>query len=56
MQIMSPEAGEEGVTLYESWHKRDNWTNDRDAPRCKISLPAAGFGSETHSNITTNVK
>lgn len=32
-QIPSPEEGEEGVSLYESWHKRDNWTNDRDAPR-----------------------
>uniref|UniRef100_A0A672FV90 Glutamate carboxypeptidase 2 n=1 Tax=Salarias fasciatus TaxID=181472 RepID=A0A672FV90_SALFA len=30
-QIASPEEGEEAVSLYESWHKRDNWTNDRDA-------------------------
>ncbi|KAG7262367.1 hypothetical protein CRUP_028347 [Coryphaenoides rupestris] len=32
-QIASPEEGEEGVSLYDSWHKRDNWTSDRDAPR-----------------------
>ncbi|ROJ25402.1 N-acetylated-alpha-linked acidic dipeptidase 2 [Anabarilius grahami] len=25
------EEGEEGMSLYESWHKRDNWT-ERDAP------------------------
>ncbi|TNN47948.1 putative N-acetylated-alpha-linked acidic dipeptidase [Liparis tanakae] len=31
-QIASPEAGEEDVSLYDSWHKRDNWTEDRDAP------------------------
>uniref|UniRef100_A0A8C8J0H9 Aminopeptidase NAALADL1 n=1 Tax=Oncorhynchus tshawytscha TaxID=74940 RepID=A0A8C8J0H9_ONCTS len=32
-QVSSPEEGEEGLSLYESWHKRDNWTDDRDAPR-----------------------
>ncbi|XP_051522205.1 putative N-acetylated-alpha-linked acidic dipeptidase [Myxocyprinus asiaticus] len=30
-QVSSPEEGEEGMSLYESWHKRDNWT-ERDAP------------------------
>uniref|UniRef100_A0A4W5NRB5 Aminopeptidase NAALADL1 n=1 Tax=Hucho hucho TaxID=62062 RepID=A0A4W5NRB5_9TELE len=29
-QVSSPEEGEEGLSLYESWHKRDNWTDDRD--------------------------
>uniref|UniRef100_A0A8D3D9L0 Glutamate carboxypeptidase 2 n=1 Tax=Scophthalmus maximus TaxID=52904 RepID=A0A8D3D9L0_SCOMX len=42
-QITSPEEGEEGVSLYDSWHKRDNWTNDRDAPRYKNKL---GSGSD----------
>lgn len=32
-QIRSPEEGEEGVSLYDSWHERDNWTSVRDAPR-----------------------
>ncbi|XP_039864744.1 N-acetylated-alpha-linked acidic dipeptidase 2 [Simochromis diagramma] len=41
-QIPSPEGGEEGVSLYESWHKRDNWTNDRDAPR----ISKLGSGSD----------
>ncbi|XP_028320694.1 N-acetylated-alpha-linked acidic dipeptidase 2 [Gouania willdenowi] len=41
-QIDSPEKGEEGVSLYESWHKRDNWTNDRDAPR----ISKLGSGSD----------
>uniref|UniRef100_A0A3B3YW23 Glutamate carboxypeptidase 2 n=1 Tax=Poecilia mexicana TaxID=48701 RepID=A0A3B3YW23_9TELE len=41
-QISSPEDGEEGVSLYESWHKRDNWTNDRDAPR----ISKLGSGSD----------
>uniref|UniRef100_A0A671VJ59 glutamate carboxypeptidase II n=1 Tax=Sparus aurata TaxID=8175 RepID=A0A671VJ59_SPAAU len=41
-QITSPEEGEEGVSLYESWHKRDNWTNDRDAPR----ISKLGSGSD----------
>ncbi|XP_063350290.1 N-acetylated-alpha-linked acidic dipeptidase 2 isoform X1 [Pelmatolapia mariae] len=41
-QIPSPEEGEEGVSLYESWHKRDNWTNDRDAPR----ISKLGSGSD----------
>uniref|UniRef100_A0A8C9XYX5 Glutamate carboxypeptidase 2 n=1 Tax=Sander lucioperca TaxID=283035 RepID=A0A8C9XYX5_SANLU len=38
----SPEEGEEGVSLYDSWHKRDNWTNDRDAPR----INKLGSGSD----------
>ncbi|XP_053279533.1 N-acetylated-alpha-linked acidic dipeptidase 2 [Pleuronectes platessa] len=41
-QIASPEEGEEGVSLYESWHKRDNWTMDRDAPR----ISKLGSGSD----------
>uniref|UniRef100_A0A673BUD0 Glutamate carboxypeptidase 2 n=1 Tax=Sphaeramia orbicularis TaxID=375764 RepID=A0A673BUD0_9TELE len=41
-QIASPEEGEEGMSLYESWHKRDNWTNDRDAPR----ISKLGSGSD----------
>ncbi|XP_027901238.1 N-acetylated-alpha-linked acidic dipeptidase 2 [Xiphophorus couchianus] len=41
-QISSPEEGEEGFSLYESWHKRDNWTNDRDAPR----ISKLGSGSD----------
>uniref|UniRef100_A0A3P9GWQ0 Glutamate carboxypeptidase 2 n=1 Tax=Oryzias latipes TaxID=8090 RepID=A0A3P9GWQ0_ORYLA len=41
-QIASPEEGEEGISLYESWHKRDNWTNDRDAPR----ISKLGSGSD----------
>ncbi|XP_031716346.1 N-acetylated-alpha-linked acidic dipeptidase 2 isoform X1 [Anarrhichthys ocellatus] len=41
-QIASPEEGEEGVSLYESWHKRDNWTDDRDAPR----ISKLGSGSD----------
>uniref|UniRef100_A0AAX7V7G5 Aminopeptidase NAALADL1 n=1 Tax=Astatotilapia calliptera TaxID=8154 RepID=A0AAX7V7G5_ASTCA len=41
-QIPSPEEGEEGVSLYKSWHKRDNWTNDRDAPR----ISKLGSGSD----------
>ncbi|KAM4742233.1 N-acetylated-alpha-linked acidic dipeptidase 2 isoform 3-T3 [Anableps anableps] len=41
-QIESPEDGEEGVSLYESWQKRDNWTNDRDAPR----ISKLGSGSD----------
>ncbi|KAA8593981.1 hypothetical protein FQN60_004815 [Etheostoma spectabile] len=41
-QIASPEEGEEGVSLYDSWHKRDNWTNDRDAPR----INKLGSGSD----------
>uniref|UniRef100_A0A671MNU3 Aminopeptidase NAALADL1 n=1 Tax=Sinocyclocheilus anshuiensis TaxID=1608454 RepID=A0A671MNU3_9TELE len=30
-KVSSPEDGEEGMTLYQSWHKRDNST-ERDAP------------------------
>ncbi|XP_076002195.1 N-acetylated-alpha-linked acidic dipeptidase 2 [Genypterus blacodes] len=41
-QIVSPEEGEEGLSLYESWHKKDNWTNDRDAPR----ISKLGSGSD----------
>lgn len=41
-QIGSPEEGEEGVSLYESWHKRDNWTNIRNAPR----ISKLGSGSD----------
>ncbi|XP_058269157.1 N-acetylated-alpha-linked acidic dipeptidase 2 isoform X2 [Hemibagrus wyckioides] len=41
-QVMSPEAGEEGMTLYDSWHKRDNWTDNRDAPR----ISKLGSGSD----------
>lgn len=41
-QIGSPEEGEEGMSLYESWHKRDNWTNNRDAPR----ISKLGSGSD----------
>uniref|UniRef100_A0A8C5D4S3 N-acetylated alpha-linked acidic dipeptidase 2 n=1 Tax=Gadus morhua TaxID=8049 RepID=A0A8C5D4S3_GADMO len=40
--IASPEEGEEGVSLYDSWHKRDNWTSDRDAPR----ISKLGSGSD----------
>ncbi|KAG7226028.1 hypothetical protein INR49_018638 [Caranx melampygus] len=42
LRIASPEEDEEGVSLYESWHKRDNWTNDRDAPR----ISKLGSGSD----------
>lgn len=41
-QIASPEEGEEGLSLYESWHKRDNWTNNRDGPR----ISKLGSGSD----------
>uniref|UniRef100_A0AAZ3SDM7 Aminopeptidase NAALADL1 n=1 Tax=Oncorhynchus tshawytscha TaxID=74940 RepID=A0AAZ3SDM7_ONCTS len=41
-QVSSPEEGEEGLSLYESWHKRDNWTDDRDAPR----ISKLGSGSD----------
>ncbi|XP_033833338.1 N-acetylated-alpha-linked acidic dipeptidase 2 [Periophthalmus magnuspinnatus] len=41
-QIGSPEEGEEGMSLYESWHKRDNWTDNRDAPR----ISKLGSGSD----------
>lgn len=41
-QIVSPEEGEEEMSLYESWHKRDNWTNNRDAPR----ISKLGSGSD----------
>uniref|UniRef100_A0A8C5FR03 N-acetylated alpha-linked acidic dipeptidase 2 n=1 Tax=Gadus morhua TaxID=8049 RepID=A0A8C5FR03_GADMO len=40
--VPSPEEGEEGVSLYDSWHKRDNWTSDRDAPR----ISKLGSGSD----------
>ncbi|XP_029699803.1 N-acetylated-alpha-linked acidic dipeptidase 2 isoform X3 [Takifugu rubripes] len=41
-QISSPEDGEQEDSLYSSWHKRDNWTNDRDAPR----INKLGSGSD----------
>ncbi|KAK5868520.1 hypothetical protein PBY51_009527 [Eleginops maclovinus] len=41
-QLDSPEEGEEGVSLYDSWHKRDNWTDNRDAPR----ISKLGSGSD----------
>ncbi|KAM9733251.1 N-acetylated-alpha-linked acidic dipeptidase 2 [Menidia menidia] len=41
-QVVSPEDGEEGISLYESWHRRDNWTSDRDAPR----ISKLGSGSD----------
>ncbi|XP_061775263.1 N-acetylated-alpha-linked acidic dipeptidase 2 [Nerophis ophidion] len=41
-QILSPEQGEEGLSLYDSWHKKDNWTGDRDAPR----INKLGSGSD----------
>ncbi|XP_061923250.1 N-acetylated-alpha-linked acidic dipeptidase 2 [Entelurus aequoreus] len=41
-QILSPEPGEEGLSLYDSWHKKDNWTDDRDAPR----INKLGSGSD----------
>ncbi|XP_061638168.1 N-acetylated-alpha-linked acidic dipeptidase 2 isoform X2 [Phyllopteryx taeniolatus] len=41
-QIASPEREEEELSLYESWHKKDNWTNDRDAPR----ISKLGSGSD----------
>uniref|UniRef100_A0A3Q3WGA2 Aminopeptidase NAALADL1 n=1 Tax=Mola mola TaxID=94237 RepID=A0A3Q3WGA2_MOLML len=41
-QLPSPEEGEEEISLYDSWHKRDNWTNDRDAPR----ISKLGSGSD----------
>ncbi|KAM9318498.1 N-acetylated-alpha-linked acidic dipeptidase 2 [Pholidichthys leucotaenia] len=40
--IASPEEEEGSMSLYESWHKRDNWTNDRDAPR----ISKLGSGSD----------
>uniref|UniRef100_A0A665U7Q6 Glutamate carboxypeptidase 2 n=1 Tax=Echeneis naucrates TaxID=173247 RepID=A0A665U7Q6_ECHNA len=45
-KIDSPEEGEEGLSLYESWHKRDNWTQDRDAPR--ISKLSSGSDFEAY--------
>ncbi|KAL4647094.1 putative N-acetylated-alpha-linked acidic dipeptidase [Arapaima gigas] len=39
-KISSPD--EEGVSLYDSWHKKDNWTSDRDAPR----ISKLGSGSD----------
>uniref|UniRef100_A0AAQ6A4I6 glutamate carboxypeptidase II n=1 Tax=Amphiprion ocellaris TaxID=80972 RepID=A0AAQ6A4I6_AMPOC len=42
LDMTSPEEGEDGVSLYDSWHKRDNWTNDRDAPR----ISKLGSGSD----------
>uniref|UniRef100_A0A665U9B0 Glutamate carboxypeptidase 2 n=1 Tax=Echeneis naucrates TaxID=173247 RepID=A0A665U9B0_ECHNA len=45
-KVNSPEEGEEGLSLYESWHKRDNWTQDRDAPR--ISKLSSGSDFEAY--------
>uniref|UniRef100_A0A8C9VRE3 Glutamate carboxypeptidase 2 n=1 Tax=Scleropages formosus TaxID=113540 RepID=A0A8C9VRE3_SCLFO len=39
-KISSPD--EDGVSLYDSWHKKDNWTDDRDAPR----ISKLGSGSD----------
>ncbi|KAG7470918.1 hypothetical protein MATL_G00118940 [Megalops atlanticus] len=41
-QISSPEEEHDGISLYESWHKKDNWTGDRDAPR----ISKLGSGSD----------
>ncbi|XP_062408548.1 N-acetylated-alpha-linked acidic dipeptidase 2 [Sardina pilchardus] len=41
-KVSSPEDGEESLSLYDSWHKRDNWTNERDAPR----ISKLGSGSD----------
>ncbi|XP_052472501.1 glutamate carboxypeptidase 2-like isoform X2 [Carassius gibelio] len=40
-KVSSPEEGEEGMSLYQSWHKRDNST-ERDAPR----ISKLGSGSD----------
>ncbi|KAG9335275.1 hypothetical protein JZ751_005455 [Albula glossodonta] len=41
-QIDSPDEEHAGMSLYESWHKKDNWTGDRDAPR----ISKLGSGSD----------
>ncbi|XP_006628182.2 N-acetylated-alpha-linked acidic dipeptidase 2 [Lepisosteus oculatus] len=41
-QIASPDEEYQGKSLYESWHKKDNWTEDRDAPR----ISKLGSGSD----------
>ncbi|XP_051783133.1 N-acetylated-alpha-linked acidic dipeptidase 2 [Erpetoichthys calabaricus] len=41
-QITSPDEGFESMSLYESWHKKDNWTENRDAPR----ISKLGSGSD----------
>ncbi|XP_064157733.1 N-acetylated-alpha-linked acidic dipeptidase 2 [Anguilla rostrata] len=41
-QIASPDEEDAGISLYESWHKKDNWTGDRDAPR----ISKLGSGSD----------
>ncbi|KAJ8410841.1 hypothetical protein AAFF_G00187980 [Aldrovandia affinis] len=41
-QIASPDEDDAGISLYESWHKKDNWTGDRDAPR----ISKLGSGSD----------
>ncbi|KAJ8368083.1 hypothetical protein SKAU_G00081110 [Synaphobranchus kaupii] len=41
-QIGSPDEEHAGISLYESWHKKDNWTGDRDAPR----ISKLGSGSD----------
>ncbi|XP_066555370.1 N-acetylated-alpha-linked acidic dipeptidase 2 [Amia ocellicauda] len=41
-EISSPDEEFQGQSLYESWHKKDNWTEDRDAPR----ISKLGSGSD----------
>ncbi|KAJ8256757.1 hypothetical protein COCON_G00189090 [Conger conger] len=41
-QIASPDEEHAGISLYESWHKKENWTGDRDAPR----ISKLGSGSD----------
>ncbi|XP_076137779.1 N-acetylated-alpha-linked acidic dipeptidase 2 [Alosa pseudoharengus] len=41
-KVSSPEDGEESLSLYDSWHKRDNWTSERNAPR----INKLGSGSD----------
>lgn len=50
MQISSPEEGEQGDSLYNSWHRRDNWTNDRNAPRytCATNITIKTTGSKNY--------
>ncbi|XP_053564604.1 putative N-acetylated-alpha-linked acidic dipeptidase [Bombina bombina] len=32
-ELLSPDEGFEGKSLYESWHQKDNWTEYKDSPR-----------------------
>lgn len=50
-QISSPEEGEQGESLYASWHRRDNWTTERDAPRLTRPQTRAFKQSEGTINI-----